>query len=443
MVTRHAIVARLAVGAVMTLTAAATAMTASAQASAQTTAHAPVTTDLRWTPWLGCWQSDTVGTGASGISVPTQCVVPVAGSSSVEQLSIVDGQVVSRRSLIANGKPNPMEEGGCHGDETANWSPTSRRIYLHATYSCAAGLQGTSSSVFAIAPNGDWLEVQNVRAGGGSLDRVLRWHDAPSPRGLAKASATQLAAQRLAIATARAGVARPLTTDDVIEATRAVDPSTVQSWLVATGQQFSLDATQIAALGRADVPASIVQLMAGVAPSTAAEDESERQRVDDYLRGYATPDDAYGSYGASTVLPVNPYSGYNGYNGYGTYVPYTPYPAYGYPTYGYDGYGYGSGYPAPIVVVHGETHGETRGGLHGVGRGRPIDGGHPSPPGPIGRPPVMHAPAGRPIGAVPPVSRPPVAHMTPAAQAPPSRQPAAAAPSPRQAVIAAPSRTRP
>jgi hypothetical protein len=411
MLVRHSIAARLALGALISIGA-------TAAARAQTSARAGVTMDPRWAPWLGCWQSDTTGAGAASVKVPVTCVVPISGASSVEALSIIDGQTTSRRPLIADGKPHPMDDSGCRGDETANWSPTSRRIYLHATYLCAGGLRGTSSSVFAIAPNGDWLEVQTVRADGGSIQRVLRWHETPPPRGLSAAVASSLVARRLSIATARASVARPLTTNDVVEATHAVDTATVRSWLAATGQRFSLDDTQLAALDRSGVPPSIVRVMSGADQAAAAADAAERRRVDDYLRGYPLPDNAYG---AATALPVNPYSAYNGYAPYPSYTPYPSYPIY--PTYGYDaypGYGYGGvsvGYP--IVVIHD--------GSHGGSRGRPTGVGHGAPPGPVGRQPAMHAPVGRPIGAIPPTARPPVAHMPPP-RAPESRQPAAAAP---------------
>jgi hypothetical protein len=437
-------VSRLAIAAAISIGAASVAFHATL---AQTTHRAAVTTDPRWTPWLGCWESDTTGAGAASVSVPVTCIVPVSNASSVDALSIAGGQIVSRRPLIADGKSHPMDESGCHGDETANWSPTSRRIYLHATYLCAAGLRGTSSSVFTIAPNGDWLQVQTVRAGGGSIDRILRWHETSPPRGLPASVASSLVSQRLAVATARAAVARPLTLDDVIEAAHAVDTAAVRNWLVATGQRFALDATQLAALDRADVPPSIVRIMAGADQATAAANEAERRRVDDYLRGYPLPDDAYG---AVTTLPANPYSSYNGY---GTYVPYTPYPSYPtYPTYGYDGYGYGYGaYDGygyggvsvgyPVVVVHNGNRGGNRDGRHdgnhGGSRDHPVGIGHTTPAGPVGRQPTMHVPANRPIGAIPPVSRPPVVRM------PVTRAPASHAPEARKPLVAAPPRTRP
>src|SRR5471032_2604737 len=71
---------------------------------AQNAARA-VTTDSRWTPWLGCWQPDTARATVS--SGPTlTCVVPVAGSAAVEALSVTDGKIAARRRLDANDRPH-------------------------------------------------------------------------------------------------------------------------------------------------------------------------------------------------------------------------------------------------------------------------------------------------------------------------------------------------
>jgi hypothetical protein len=379
-------------------------------ASAQAPAHSSVTTDPRWTPWLGCWQSDTAGLRGTSASPGVTCVTPVAGSASVDAESIVGGQIVSHRHLIADGKPHSIDESGCHGDETANWSATAQRIYLRADYTCAAGLKGSSSSVFAMSPSGEWIEVQNVRADGGSIDRVLRWRETSPPIGLSKSVASELTGRGLSIATARAAASRPLTTDDVIEAIRSVDAATVRSWILVTGERFDLGDTQLAALDRADVPPSVIRAMTGADQATdaAASDDAQRS-ADDYLRGYTMGEEAYGA----APVTSNPYSDYNGYGG-----SYTPYPGYPYGSYGYGSYGHGYGgvpivgYPitTPIIVMHGGT------------RGYPINGGHGmtgTPPGV--RPPMIHPPVGRPIGARPPTAPPPVAHVPVAhAAAPPS-----------------------
>jgi hypothetical protein len=378
---------------------------AAAVLPAQSSAKSSVATDPRWTPWLGCWQQDTAGFAAAGVPAAVTCVTPVTGSASVEALSIAGGQIVSRKRLDAAGTPHPIDETGCHGNETANWSPTSRRIYLRADYVCLS-MRASSSSVFAISPAGEWLEVQNVRADGGSIDRVLRWHEAPPPRGLPKAAAASIASRRLSIATARAAASRPLGTDDVIEASRAVDATTVQSWILATGQRFVLDDTQLAALDRADVPLSIVHAMA----------TGEQTMTDD---GEQAND-------AGSSVMMNPYSAYNGYDSYQSYNPYPSYtyPGYAYGGYGsygaygtarYGGYGYGRvpivGYPVtpPIVIVRGGNHGHSGGRGTGTS-GTPRTPGTPGVP-PGGRPPRLQPPVGRPVGARPPAAKPPVAHI--------------------------------
>ncbi len=382
---------------------------------AQGSAKSSASTDPRWTPWLGCWQQDTAGFAAAGVPAAVTCVVPVAGSSSVDALSIAGGQIASRKRLDASGSPRPIDDTGCHGTETANWSPTSRRIYLRADYVCLS-MRASSSSVFSISPAGDWLEVQNVRADGGSMDRVLRWHEAPAPRGLPKSAALAFSARRLAIATARASAARPLGTDDVIEATRAVDAATVQSWIIATGQRFSLSDSQLAALDRADVPLPIVHAMATGEQTMNGADAA--------------------TYDSGSNVISNPYSAYNAYNGYDSYQPYDAYPASAYPGYGYGsygsynsygsngaygypragGYGYGRvpivGYPItpPIIIVHSNGYGRPGGRRGGGSPGTTGTPGTPAGSGGV-RPRRLQPPVGRPAGARPPPAKPPVAHI--------------------------------
>ena len=219
-----------------------------------------VATDARWYAWLGCWEPDTARTSS------TKCIVPASGTNTVDELTLANGNIVARDRLDISGRPHPIRQQGCDGSESVTWSATGRRIFLRSDYVCATGIKGTSTRMFAILPNGDWLEVENVRAGSGSIVHAARRHDAGAPANAPREVAAVVGAQQLAVSAARANAAAPITVDDVLEALHTTDPASVRTWLVATNEPFSLDAEQVLELAHQDVPTSVLQAMLSSVP---------------------------------------------------------------------------------------------------------------------------------------------------------------------------------
>jgi hypothetical protein len=346
-------------------------------AAAQSAAKAQQTVDTRWYPWLGCWQADSDAVAANRAGARYTCIVPTAHPTAVDVVSLIGASIVSRSRIDVNGRSHAIDEGGCQGDETATWSDTRHRLYLRSNYSCS-GVEGTSTRMFAIASGGDWLEVETVRAGGGSVDHVTRRHDAGVPADAPAEIARLLAGRSLAVSTARAAAAAPISAADVIEAVHSVDAGTVRSWLVASNAHVQLTGADAQALMHADVPTSVMQAMMGETNAAASDADDANRRADEYLRSTSmaasgiaaqgeAPQPAVGGVicnAAGCYTPMgNAYSPYNGYS-------YSPYGAYPYPvTPYYGGYGFG----APIVIV--------RGG-RGPARPEPVH----QRPGPVGVP---------------------------------------------------------
>ncbi|HXT15097.1 MAG TPA: hypothetical protein VN706_05675 [Gemmatimonadaceae bacterium] len=346
-------------------------------------------TDPRWYAWLGCWQTDTAGRGTRST---VTCIVPVSGSSGVEEQTFVDGTRVARQRIDANGRSLAVDAQGCNGTQLASWSPTGRRVYLRSEYTCNTGIAGTSQSMFALTPNGEWLQVEDVRAGGATAGVVSadRLRASAVPDGLPKEAAIALQSNRLAIATARAAAARPLTSDDVIDALHSVDASVVRTWIYQFGQRFDLTGNQINALARADVPATVMQAMVGNAPDAAAGYAEQMHSVPVYRGTVLSTESPYASYGYTNGMqqPVyqqmiyqpevsqsseQPYSDY-GSCGYG----YAPYGAYGYSPYSmYNACGVPFSYPVFVTAFPRSTfrNAPRGGGLVGVRPGSPPRGG--------------------------------------------------------------------
>src|SRR5262249_31343619 len=125
--------------------------------------------------------------------------------------------------------------------------------------------------------------------------------------------------QQRAITTARAAVAAPITTEEVVDAVNNLDGDVVRTWLVATDQPWTLDGVQVVALENAGIPAPILQLVGGrlVQPQAPlvqlAINNNNASPYDDGMQGC-------GAYGCP-----NRYSMYNGFDGAPFPYPYSPF----------------------------------------------------------------------------------------------------------------------
>lgn len=304
--------------------------------------------DARWRPWLGCWEpAGFVG----GQNSHMLCVLPAEGSSAVELATVDSGRVLTRERLVANGERMKSDESGCTGWKSAQWSPDGEQLYLKSDFDCGHGLHRTSTGIFAMAPGGLWLDVQSVSANGGDGVRVIRYRSASAPDVLRDELARVTAERELALSTARAAAAGSVSLEDVISASRAVDPGVVEAWLIERREKFSVDSRQLVQLADAGVPSRVIDAVvalsypkafaiAGASDIGMRPDEVAMQTEESTGRTiYSTMmyPYGYGSYG----FGLSPFDYY-----------YSPY---GYSPYGY-GFGFGSGYgwypgSGPVVII--------------------------------------------------------------------------------------------
>jgi hypothetical protein len=319
--------------------------------------------DGRWIVYLGCWQQ--VESAKSHV-----CVVP-AGKAAVELLSIVKGEVASRERIDAGGNRVETARGDCTGWQSAEWSAIAARLYLRSGDKCATGDTHSGTGVIAMNRNGEWLYLQGMTRDGQTGVRVQRYREAGDfavPDEVTNALRSGLTATMQA----RAAAAMPLAIEDVIDASRHVDPAVLEAWLVERGEPFALDAKRLVTLADAGVPSRVIDVMVALSyPKVFAINPMSRlgERVAPTATGGANAGETYGMIPAnslcSSFYPLSFYrSLYDcGYIG-----------DYGYPS-GY-GYGfYGGGYPVTVVYVgsgggHGHVvngHGYEQGGGGGSG----------------------------------------------------------------------------
>ena len=323
--------------------------------------------DARWQAWVGCWQPSD----AEAPDAPTVCVVPAARG--VEVVTLREGQVQQREAIVADGARQPVERNGCSGWESAAWSADGQRLYRASEQSCEGGVQRRATGVMAISRSGEWLGVHGVAADAETGVRAIRYRPVAVDAALPAADAAAL--RRLVPSTeqARTAAVAPVTTADVLEASRQVDEEVLLAWLVETGQGFGMEvhADRLVELADAGVPERAIDLMVALSyPRVFAIDQASMEgerRPDEPGRTATRPRHVwdpwgYGGWGYGGW-------GYDGW-GYGSgwgYSPYSRYGRYG----GYGGYGwYGSGYP--VVVVRQPSDGDGDSGS--AGRGRAVNG---------------------------------------------------------------------
>lgn len=307
-------------------------------ACAPAAAQEPGAAAPRWEAWGGCWQptgdpSAPVDTAAAAAAVT--CVIP-GGDGAVEVVT-VSGDEVMHRERIRGDQRREVEREGCTGWESAEPSADGRRVYRHSELTCAGGLLRRSGGVMALDAD-EWLDVTGVSAGGNTEVQVVRYRPVAVPSALDQGERAALEDNRLALDAARIAAVAPLSVDDVVEATRRLEPEVVEAWLLERGQGFNVDAGTLVALERAGVPERVIDLMVALSyPDVFAINYRDREAE---RRPGAPPRRAP-----------------------------RPRPVYGwaYPGYGwYPGYGHGGYWGRPVVIVQKDPN---RGGRAVKGRG--------------------------------------------------------------------------
>lgn len=314
-----------------------------------TAAAQSVAPDSRWQAWVGCWEAVDSQSVSINATKPRICVVPAAGKSAVDIATIVGDSVAMRQRIDATGEQRDAVKDGCKGWERATWSASGQRVYLRSAYSCPDGLTRTSNGVMTLTPEGQWLDVLGVVAGTTVGVRAARYREV-RPATLPAEIAAALKDRTQWAYDVRVAAMAPLTTADVVEASRYIDPGVIQTFLAERGDRFAVDAKQLAELEKAGVSPLVLDVMVALSyPEVFALD---RTRI-----GGAPADSVREGTGRTVYAGLDPFYSPYGYRG--------RYGGYGYPGYGYPGYGgYGGWYygPRPVVVVrqpsgNANTHG--------------------------------------------------------------------------------------
>lgn len=353
-------------------------------AAALSTAAVAQEADSRWLPWLGCWEAGGDATAPEDLMV---CVRSLGNGGGVEIVSMVDGEVASRRTLIADGERHDITEDDCSGWQSASFSADGRRVFLRSELTCEAGATRTASGIMALATPGEWLDAGAVGLDGERIPRGFRYRRATDTPDEFALPADRAARAREARVIAAAGPSL----DDVREASKMVDPEALVAFLIERDHAFDLDAAALEELADAGVPADVIDVVVAVSyPWTFAIDrEAMRTALRPRTRSGEARRGRRGWYG-------DPF-GWGGWGGrygrcyWGSWywslycAPYS-YGLYGW-GWGYGGWydGYWYGYSRPVIIVRDRDGGTAGRAVRGRGYtrgGRPAgsDGGRYAQP---------------------------------------------------------------
>ncbi|MGD0483143.1 MAG: hypothetical protein ABSB58_00660 [Gemmatimonadales bacterium] len=348
-------------------------------------------TDPRWQAWVGCWEPSATQNAQSPALARALlvCVVPAAGSTGVDVVTVADTQVVSRERIDASGARNAVTREGCKGWENAQWSAEGVRVYLHSELTCQGNVRRRSSGLMALTPEGDWLDVRAVSAGNRSATRVLRYGAAPLPATLPADVAAALRDQ----ATLAAGpmpATAGLTFADVAEASHQLDAQVVEAWLAESNQNFAMNAARLVAAKRAGVSDDVIDVMVALSyprvftvnPASREAEFRPPTEKSGVASGYAYQAPGWGGGGGGYYYSPYGWDAWWPY-GYNPYSPfYSPYGGYGYgPWYGgyggwYGGWYYGGG--GGVIITTGGGGSAANHGQVVKGRGYAQGGGSSS-----------------------------------------------------------------
>ena len=334
----------------------------------------------RWAPWVGCWRTLEETAGAP----PLLCVVPIDGNEAIEMLTVLDGRVVSRESIFADGKRHEVDREECRGWEWAEFSDDSYRIYTRSELDCGAGTHRSSSGVISMVSPTEWLDLRTVDVDGQSAPWAARYRLASQADFHAAGQGDLVGAQGSETLKVRLAASIPVSIKDVIEAHGKLSPEAVQLWVVERGEPFDLNATRLIEMAEAGVPPSVIDVIVAVSyPEKFVVNDAVGRRSAAAGRGGSSLaiDRGLNPFETRTSDPFSdpfydPYTR-NGYrSSYGS-----PGSRYGPGTTSYGGYGYGfSGYGVGFGIGYG-------GGLGGYGFGgyNPGFGGFGTPVISVGR----------------------------------------------------------
>ena len=253
-----------------------------------------------WQPYVGCWEPMTAGEDQGILCL-------VAEAQDVEMLTMVDGEIMFREPLVADGGTHEFERDGCWGTESARFSEDRRRLYTASLVTCDGQAPRRSTGIVSMPTPDEWIDVRAIDANGTSSVWSKRYRRT-SRRERSRPGLDIPPARANAVAL-RGGVAfatSAITIDDVIDASRNVGANAVAGWLAEVGQPFEgLSVEDLIRLADAGVATAVIDMVVELSfpEHFAVKEEADRAHE---RRGYGRRNPHHYDYGrpGTTVVVI-------------------------------------------------------------------------------------------------------------------------------------------
>jgi uncharacterized membrane protein YgcG len=218
-------------------------------------ANAQAPSNSRWSTWLGCWElivdrsedaqffereqgEPPLKPGSA--TLPQVCVRPAAGGATFT--TEIPNEPTVEQTVIADGTEHPIVlQKDCRGTQRSEWSRDGLMLFTRATLTCSDGGEIRRVSGLSRVGPGSWVDIQAVDVDGQETIRVRRY------RRVSDSATTRRA--------------RPLTIDEVKEASKKVSSGVLEATLVETYSSFWLSGELLRSLQQDGVPPNVTDLM--------------------------------------------------------------------------------------------------------------------------------------------------------------------------------------
>ncbi len=259
-----------------------------------------------WAAYYGCWAPGdpaSVVIDAPAVSVQgalvspapmasassaatLRCVLPGSTDDRVTMLTVLNGAVIDRQEVVADGSDHAVDRAGCVGSERATWTGGGARLVITGELRCSGGAAAVTTTLLDVTSPSSWVQISSIRSGR-NVEARPQWYRRVAPDTSWTGVQSALANTDKAGEIARVAALSDPDAREVVRLATTADDALVRAWLVsrAAAGRRTLPVTGAVLLGLAD--AGVSGTITDVLVALAHPDEFDL--VDGDVRAAAAP----------------------------------------------------------------------------------------------------------------------------------------------------------
>ncbi len=209
-----------------------------------------------WQPYLGCWAP-----AEPDPADPVLCFR--AAGQGVELSTVVDGEVTSTDTLVADGVERTETVEGCTGSRSVEFSSDGRRVFTRSRITCDGQTRSSSGLMAFISPEA-WVDARSIEIAGEPLALLQEYRPVGLEWFAEHGIQDPASADRRSVLAMRQWASQPIGIGDVQEALSRVAPDAVEIWVAVQPAAYGLDGRTIVRLAESGMPPSVIDVMVAV-----------------------------------------------------------------------------------------------------------------------------------------------------------------------------------